>query len=153
MGFRGMRYKEPAAWPTWHSQSLCIQVSKNILQLVFNTVNIWNCKVLSLWILSKSHFRLVGKSGSNSGFPLVWQWDPVVSESQFFLIFKRGDKIPPFIHRVLQSTGDPTGMKFYAGSSMLLVIIAVICVMNTHSALHCHLTSLPHHKRLFWQSS
>lgn len=61
MGFWGVQHKksQSLAEPDL-LQSLCIQISKNILQLAFNNANTWNCKVLRLSILNKSHFHLVG---------------------------------------------------------------------------------------------
>lgn len=86
---------------------------------MFNTVNIWNCEVLSFLILSKSHFCLVGKSVKACRARFKFWLHPSLAMRccclwiSIFLIFKHGDKNPPLIHRVFQSTDDPAGMKFW----------------------------------------
>ena len=107
----------------------------------------------------KSHLRRAGKSvkARRTRFKfcltIVWQWDPTVSQSQFFSSVNMVIKMPPHQFRVFQSTDDPIGMKLRTWSSTLQVIFIVLFVINTHCWLHCHFISLPHHRGLLWQSS
>lgn len=84
-------------------KSLRIQVSANILQLVFNTVDTPNRTLLLVSILNKSHFCLVGKSIGAcrarfefwlhhlTGNKILWLLSLIS-----FLIFKCGDKNLPY---------------------------------------------------------